>query len=103
MNYLFIDCVWFNQDLGQWDVKNVNTFYSCFSGCLNYQGHGLDSWFENNSIEFINSIPSYNQKADFVSRIEKGDFIDQFNVQLIDLVENKEGGLFLFLGKKIKK
>lgn len=68
-----------------------------------YSFRDLHDWFENNSIEFINSIPSYNQKADFVSRIEKGDFIDQFNVQLIDLVENKEGGLFLFLGKKIKK
>ena len=63
----------------------------------------LHGWYEKNNIEFINSIPSYNKKIDFVTKTNKGDAIDQLNVQLIDLFENKEGGLFLFLGKKIKK
>ncbi len=68
-----------------------------------YSFRELHDWFQKNNIEFINSIPSYNKKADFISKIEEGDAIDQLNIQLIDLVENKEGGLFLFLGKKIKK
>ena len=62
----------------------------------------LHGWYEKNNIEFINSIPSYNKKIDFVTKTSKGDAIDQFNLQLIDLFENKEGGLFLFLGKKFK-
>ena len=63
----------------------------------------LHHWYEKNNIEFINSIPSYNKKADFITKTQKGDAVDQLNIQLIDLFENKEGGLFLFLGRKIKK
>ena len=63
----------------------------------------LHKWYKKNEIEFINSIPSYNNKVNFIEKVEKGDSVDQFNIQLIDLFENKEGGLFLFLGKKIKK
>ncbi len=68
-----------------------------------YSFRELHDWFQKNNIEFVNSIPSYNKKADFISKIEKGDIVDQLNVQLIDLIENKEGGLFIFLGKKIKR
>tara|TARA_A100001011_G_C14315433_1_gene847750 strand:+ start:2078 stop:3034 length:957 start_codon:yes stop_codon:yes gene_type:complete len=60
----------------------------------------LHNWFDESNIEFINSIPSYNNRLPFEKSVSKGDKIDQFNIQLIDLIENDEGGLFTFLGKK---
>lgn len=68
-----------------------------------YNFSNLHNWFESNDIEFINSIPSYNKNKPFHDKNLKGDNIDQLNVQIIDFFENNEGGLFLFLGKKIKK
>ena len=63
----------------------------------------LHKWYKDNNIEFLNSIPSYNKNYPFHQKISKGDKTDEFNIQIIDFFENNEGGLFLFLGKKIKK
>lgn len=68
-----------------------------------YNFSDLHKWYDDNNIKFINSIPSYNKYKSFHDKIEKGDKIDELNVQIIDFFENNEGGLFLFLGKKIKK
>lgn len=67
-----------------------------------YTFNDLHQWFDQNNIEFINSIPSYNKNKSFDEKVSRGDITDQINVQLIDLFENKEGGLFTFLGKKNK-
>ena len=68
-----------------------------------YYFKDLHRWFESNNIDFINSIPSYEKKLQFNEKAKQGDQFDQLNLQIIDLFENKEGGLFIFLGKKIKK
>lgn len=65
-----------------------------------YTFNDLHTWFEKNNIEFINSIPSYNKTMNFDENVVRGDLTDQINTQLIDLFENKEGGLFTFLGRK---
>lgn len=67
-----------------------------------YTFKNLHKWFDQNNIQFLNSIPSYNKNKNFNEIVKKGDFTDQINIQLIDLFENKEGGLFTFLGKKTK-
>jgi 2-polyprenyl-3-methyl-5-hydroxy-6-metoxy-1,4-benzoquinol methylase len=68
-----------------------------------YSFNDLHNWFQNNNIEFVNSIPSYNKNLKFHEKAKMGDKIDQLNIQIIDFFENNEGGLFLFLGKKSKK
>tara|TARA_B100001123_G_C15324204_1_gene1028951 strand:+ start:726 stop:1727 length:1002 start_codon:yes stop_codon:yes gene_type:complete len=62
----------------------------------------IHQWFVKNNIEFVNSLPSYNDQVDLFQKITKiGDPIDRFNLQFKDLIENDEGGLFVFIGKKI--
>jgi len=69
-----------------------------------YTFSDIHDWFNKNDIKFINSIPSYNNKIKIFEEVESiGDNIDRFNIQVKDLIENDEGGLFIFIGKKIKK
>ncbi len=66
-----------------------------------YSFRDIHKWFKDNNIEFINSIPSYNNEIKLFDKINKtGDIIDRFNLQIKDLIENDEGGLFIFIGKK---
>lgn len=66
-----------------------------------YSFSDVHSWFDKNNIKFINSIPSYNNQIKIFQEVENiGDKIDQFNLQVKDLVENDEGGLFIFIGRK---
>ena len=67
-----------------------------------YDFADIHSWFDKNNIEFINSLPSYNNEIHSFEKVKKiGDIIDRFNIQFRDLIENEEGGLFIFIGKKI--
>ena len=66
-----------------------------------YSFSDVHSWFNKNNIKFINSIPSYNNHKKIFQEVENiGDKIDQFNLQVKDLIENDEGGLFIFIGRK---
>ena len=68
-----------------------------------YSFEDLHKWYKENDIKFLNSIPSYNKNYSFDEKVSQGDKTDEYNVQIIDFLENNEGGLFLFLGKKTKK
>lgn len=68
-----------------------------------YTFRELHKWFDNNKIDFINSLPSYYANVPPTEKVAIGDYVDQFNLQIVDLFENVEGGLFVFLGKNIKK
>jgi 2-polyprenyl-3-methyl-5-hydroxy-6-metoxy-1,4-benzoquinol methylase len=65
-----------------------------------YYFKDLHKWFKDKKINFINSIPSYDKSLLFHEECPPGDFIDQINIQIIDLIETQDGGLFIFLGKK---
>ena len=69
-----------------------------------YSFSDIHFWFNENNIKFVNSIPSYNNQIKIFEEVKKiGDKIDQFNLQVIDFIENDEGGLFVFIGKKLRK
>lgn len=62
----------------------------------------IHDWFKKNGIEFINSIPSYNNEIKSFEKVKNiGDRMDRFNIEIKDLIENEEGGLFIFIGKKL--
>ena len=67
-----------------------------------YSFNDIHKWFNQNHVEFINSLPSYDNQIDLFQKISKiGDPIDRFNLQFKDLIENTEGGLFIFIGRKL--
>ena len=63
-------------------------------------------WFDQNNIEFINSVPSCSlfddSKKSFFENNTKGTYLERFFQQLF-MIFNKfgsEGGLFIFIGKR---
>ena len=64
-------------------------------------------WFKMNNIEFINSVPEsspfYDFKKDIFEKNSKGTFIERILQQFIMIFSSfgGEGGIFLFIGKKI--
>ena len=63
--------------------------------------------FKKNNIEFINSIPSCNpsyQKKNIFDKVNKGDYFTRILSQFFSIFSSygSEGGLFIFIGKKIK-
>ena len=63
-------------------------------------------WFDQNNIEFINSVPSCSLSDDseksFFENNTKGTYLERFFQQLF-MIFNKfgsEGGLFIFIGKR---
>ena len=62
-------------------------------------------WFNDNNIEFINSIPSIQNlnDGDLFKKKEKGDIISRFLVQIFSIFTPlaDEGGLFIMIGKKM--
>ena len=65
-------------------------------------------WFEENNIEFINSIPScsfdQNQNYNLFEKSSKGSFLYRLFSQVSMIFNNlgSDGGLFVMVGKKIK-
>ncbi len=65
-------------------------------------------WFEENNIEFINSIPScsidHNQNYTLFEKSSKGSFLSRLFSQVSMIFNNlgSDGGLFVMIGKKIK-
>jgi len=71
--------------------------------------HTLDevlNWFENNNIEYINSIPNCNlreiESTSLFEKSSKGTFLSRFFSQLSMLFNElgSDGGLFIVIGKK---
>ena len=63
--------------------------------------------FKKNNIEFINSIPSCNpsyQKKNIFDKDNKGDYFTRILSQFFSIFSSygSEGGLFIFIGKKIR-
>ena len=64
-------------------------------------------WFKMNNIEFINSVPEsspfYDIKRNIFEKNSKGTFIERILQQFIMIFSSfgGEGGIFLFIGKKI--
>lgn len=71
--------------------------------------HTIDevlNWFDNNNIEFINSIPKCNSEEDYekplFNKSSKGTFLSRFFSQISMLFNElgSDGGLFVMIGKK---
>ena len=41
---MFVGCLKFNCNLGNWDVSNVKSMEGMFKECSNFKGKGLDKW-----------------------------------------------------------
>ena len=63
-------------------------------------------WFDQNNIEFINSVPSCSlfddSKKSFFENNTKGTYLERFFQQLFMIFDKfgSEGGLFIFIGKR---
>ena len=86
----------------KWTPNKFNTQLKSANLPKNWETPAASRPKRKNNIEFVNSLPSYNDQVDLFQKITKiGDPIDRFNLQFKDLIENDEGGLFVFIGKKI--
>jgi len=71
--------------------------------------HSFDeilNWFSMNNIEFINSIPScdlFSNQNNFFEKNQKGNFFTRILRQILMIFSlyGDEGGLFIFIGKKV--
>lgn len=73
-------------------VESLHTYGECIK------------WFDDNNIEYINSIPNLNLdlNVDFFEKLKKPNIFERFFIQLIMPFMNygSEGGLFVMIGRK---
>jgi len=71
--------------------------------------HSFDEvlkWFDNNNIEFINSVPKFsflnNQDEDFFEKGNRGTFLERLLIQIFMIFGRfgSEGAIFILIGKK---
>ena len=93
--------------------KNIDNYIWNDAGCDNELDYAEQSswmlflkWFDDNKIEFINSIPKCDIDDDYEKSLfqksSKGTFLSRFFSQLTMLFNElgSEGGLFIVIGKK---
>jgi len=71
-------------------VESLHTYGECIK------------WFDNNGIEYINSIPNLNSNFDLFKKSEVPNVFERFLLQLFMPFTSYggEGGLFIMIGKK---